>query len=65
MDKEIFDSRINLIKNRADRYFQNALNADCINECNNYCVMISAKTGICFDTVRYLVRETIRRNYKI
>jgi hypothetical protein len=28
-------------------------------------VMISAKTGICFDTVRYLVRETIRRNYKI
>jgi hypothetical protein len=65
VNKEGFDSNIDLIKNRANRYFQNAINAGCINECNNYCLMIAAKTGICFETVRYLVRETIRRNDKI
>lgn len=64
MDEDKFISMIDLITQRADIYFQNALKSHPIIECNNYCIMISTKTGIDFDTVRCLVHEAIRRNMK-
>jgi hypothetical protein len=61
MNEKEFNDKITLIKQRANRYYENALKPLPIIEVNNYCIMISAKTGIDYDTVRYLVRETIRR----